>query len=120
MITFTGKEPWLSIPVEKLEWGDLPSEFEARSKAICVLALRQYQYDAYLRTEHWHSVRESALKRFRGQCICGKNAVDVHHLNYDRKGFEHPEDVVALCRSCHKIWHETWTLQARESLELTA
>jgi hypothetical protein len=25
--------------------------------------------------------------------------------------------VIALCRECHTLWHETWTLQAKAGLE---
>ena len=115
-IEFTGKEPWLSIPVEKLKWGDLPQDFASRSRAICILVLREMSYVEYLQTEHWHNVRLRAIKRHLNQCICGQDAMDAHHVDYSRKGFERPDDVVALCRGCHFTWHETWRLQGRSSL----
>ncbi len=117
---FTGKEPWLKIPVENLTWEDLPKDEAGKSAAICVLVLRSMPYAEYLQTEHWSEVRLAAIRRYLNQCLCGKDAKDAHHVNYDRKGFERPEDVVALCRECHTRWHETWTLQAKASLQLTA
>lgn len=113
---FTGTESWLKIPIKDLTWDDLPRDFEGRSAAICILALREMPYSEYLQTEHWHQVRLAAIRRHLNQCLCGKDAKDVHHVNYDRKGFEKPEDVVALCRECHQRWHETWVLQAKSGL----
>ncbi len=111
---FSGDESWLKIPVAALKMSDLPRDYWP---AIIVLALRQMPYEEYLETTHWSAVRLRAINRYRGQCLCGKDAVDAHHINYDRKGFEHPEDVVALCRPCHTLWHETWVLQAKAGLE---
>ena len=110
---FTGKEAWLKIPVDMLTWNDLPVP---PVDALMVLALRQMPYREYLRTEHWHAVRQRARAQVNWQCLCHRPAMDVHHVNYDRKGFEWPEDVIALCRECHTRWHQTWKLQARESL----
>jgi hypothetical protein len=31
--------------------------------------------------------------------------LDVHHKSYARRGFEQAEDVVVLCRDCHKRHH---------------
>lgn len=114
---FTGDEAWLKIPIADLPWEDLPKEFDARSRAICILALREMPYSEYLQTEHWHQVRLRAIKRYLNQCLCGQDAREAHHVSYERRGFERPEDVVALCRACHKLWHETWLLQAKAGLE---
>lgn len=66
--------------------------------------LRRMPYVAYLRTVHWQQVREDALARagFRCQkCRRGDRTLDVHHINYDNRGDEAPEDLVVLCRGCH-------------------
>jgi hypothetical protein len=36
----------------------------------------------------------------------------VHHRSYARLGFEQPEDVVVLCRSCHTRHHRVLALDA--------
>jgi len=113
---FTGKEIWLTIPVDMLTWNDLPVP---PGDALMVLCLRQMPYREYLRTEHWSAVRQRALTRYNRQCMCCQDAVDVHHVNYDHKGFEWQQDVIALCRECHTRWHQTWQLQARASLAST-
>lgn len=110
----TGDEPWLNRkPDEPIEWSEIQIE---PALAICILALREMPYRDYLKTYHWDGIRRRAMGRYNGQCLCCKNAVDGHHTNYSRKGFERIEDVVALCRACHAKWHETWNLQIKESL----
>lgn len=114
MHTFTGKESWLNKPLEELTWDDLPDD---RNRAIGILALRSMPYNEYLQTNHWRDVRKIAFKKYIGQCLCGQNARDVHHISYERKGFEGPEDVVALCRECHERWHATWKIRIGNELK---
>lgn len=118
MKRFTGEEAWLAIPVDRLQWSDLPSDFRQRSRAVCILALRQMAYAEYLQTAHWHFIRRRTMRLAGWLCrLCSQPARDVHHLTYDRKGMEHPQDVMALCRACHDTWHRTWALQARAGME---
>jgi len=66
--------------------------------------IRRMPYAAYLQTAHWQQVREDALARagYRcHQCRSGDGMLDVHHVRYDNRGDEAPEDVVVLCRGCH-------------------
>lgn len=51
--------------------------------------------------------RQVALDRSRGFCEdCGaRRPLDVHHRTYKRIGNERPEDLVAVCRRCHKERH---------------
>jgi 5-methylcytosine-specific restriction endonuclease McrA len=69
---------------------------------------RQRDYRRYLRSELWKQNRAPALERARGLCEdCGAaRDLDVHHRTYARKGAEHPEDLVALCRPCHTARHK--------------
>jgi 5-methylcytosine-specific restriction endonuclease McrA len=71
--------------------------------------LRRLPYREYLRTAHWHRVRELALERAR--CVCAlcpaTDRLQVHHRNYARRGFEQPEDVIVLCEDCHGRHHAT-------------
>lgn len=64
-------------------------------------------YQAYLMSPEWRVNRQPALDRAKGICErCHKAAVrNVHHLTYERVGHELPEDLIALCRSCHKRMH---------------
>jgi 5-methylcytosine-specific restriction endonuclease McrA len=36
---------------------------------------------------------------------CGDKAVQVHHLTYERVGYELPGDLMAVCLSCHGKEH---------------
>lgn len=108
----TGDEAWLDTGWDgNVHEGPVPWAI-----AFPILYLRALPYKEYLQTTHWFWIRRRAIERYRGQCLCGKDAVDAHHTNYKRKGFERPEDVVALCRPCHVTWHDTWELQIKESL----
>lgn len=76
--------------------------------------LREMPYREYLLTDHWRAVREATLRRAHWSCrMCGGKAWQAHHLTYERRGEELPEDTVALCDACHKMWHETWQLRVR-------
>ena len=68
---------------------------------------RQRQYRRYLRTEGWKQRRRVALDRAAGFCEdCGaRTKLEVHHRTYKRKGTERPEDLVAVCHSCHDERH---------------
>ncbi len=65
------------------------------------------EYEAYLATPEWRMRREQAIARTKGSCeICGEIATDVHHLTYRNIGAELSEDLMPVCRICHKIIHK--------------
>lgn len=37
--------------------------------------------------------------------ICGKKAVDIHHINGRGKGMDVISNLIALCRDCHNACH---------------
>lgn len=65
------------------------------------------RYEAYRRTASWQRRRQCVFTRARGTCeVCGvQNAVEVHHLTYERVGQEMLSDLVAVCRACHDKLH---------------
>ncbi len=65
-------------------------------------------YKDYLRTEHWETKKLEALERSHHKCqICGgTERLEVHHNTYENKGNEKPEDLIVLCKKCHKINHK--------------
>ena len=69
---------------------------------------RQREYQQYLRSPGWKLRRQVALDRAGGFCedCAVRSNFDVHHKTYKRKGNERPEDLVAVCRQCHKARHE--------------
>ena len=67
-----------------------------------------YRY-VYLNSYRWQiDVRPAMLEYAEYRCqSCGaRNTVlDVHHITYDRLGFESAEDLEVLCRDCHEAEH---------------
>jgi len=67
------------------------------------------EYHSYLRSYKWRSKAEQCKRRAKYRCqLCGREDIplDAHHNNYDNLGDEKPEDLIALCRRCHREWHE--------------
>jgi 5-methylcytosine-specific restriction endonuclease McrA len=52
--------------------------------------------------------RAKALAEGGHKCrICAAtSALEVHHNTYERLGHERPADLIVLCRSCHKLFHD--------------
>lgn len=61
------------------------------------------EYERYIHSAQW---RQTADKRLEMDnhlcCVCGGSATDVHHLTYDRFRNEAMDDLVSLCRKCHR------------------
>jgi 5-methylcytosine-specific restriction endonuclease McrA len=76
----------------------------AHTEYLCSLP-----YKEYLESDHWLKLRELCLIRSRyhcENCRTNKTTLHVHHITYDNKGNEKPEDLVVLCRICHKLQHQ--------------
>jgi len=73
---------------------------------------RKQDYSRYLRSGDWLVQREKAWMRAEWKCEgChadyDEKTATVHHKTYERFGSELPEDLMALCWSCHNaIDHE--------------
>lgn len=70
-------------------------------------------YEWYLNSEQWKHIRKVVSERDRSTCqnckrrwLDGETTFDVHHLTYERRGQERPEDLQLLCRKCHDATHE--------------
>jgi 5-methylcytosine-specific restriction endonuclease McrA len=62
----------------------------------------------YLKTPEWRALRNRVLIQAGNRCqVCGPTdkPLDVHHNSYERYGDELLEDLVALCRECHEMYH---------------
>jgi hypothetical protein len=64
-------------------------------------------YEDYLQTEHWQTMRRLALEASDGACALCDSAADleVHHRTYARLGHERLRDLVVLCAECHGRHH---------------
>lgn len=67
-------------------------------------------YSEQLKDKRWRIRRVEILKRDSHTCqICGYlgAGVNVHHRKYTGMAWEAPnEDLITLCKSCHKITHK--------------
>ncbi len=66
----------------------------------------QKWYYGYLESRMWKNKRDWILKKNNYKCErCGKEAKFIHHKTYERVGYEKPEDLMAVCLSCHGKEH---------------
>jgi hypothetical protein len=65
---------------------------------------RRWRYDRYMRSTAWREKRIEALARAGWRCQrCRRLATEVHHVTYARLGHEWPDDLEALCDTCHPV-----------------
>ncbi len=72
-----------------------------------VIQLKEMPYDEFLQTNEWTYTAENAKARYGGKCALDDShpAEDAHHRTYVRRGRELADDVIPLCRACHKKFH---------------
>ncbi len=67
------------------------------------------KYHKFLQSSYWQDVRFKVLDRDNNTCqYCGATtSLQVHHLTYEHHGeeMEYLEDLIALCKDCHKKEH---------------
>lgn len=65
------------------------------------------EYSVYMGTQQWRCRRSEVIMRQRFRCYdCGcEEPLQVHHTTYAHLGDEWPEEMEALCRSCHHRRH---------------
>ncbi|MDQ2981939.1 MAG: HNH endonuclease [Actinomycetota bacterium] len=73
--------------------------------------LRTMPYRLYLQTPEWAERARRARERALHRCsVCNRDdPLEVHHRTYERRGAEREDDVIALCSTCHGLFHE-WRL----------
>jgi len=65
-------------------------------------------YADYLEQAEWKSTRAIVLARAEYKCeMCDEadEPLHVHHRRYGRRGCERLQDLKALCRTCHELFH---------------
>lgn len=73
-----------------------------------LIRLKTMPYKEYLQTEHWQRLRQQTLRRQHFMCqLCNsRKKLHVHHRTYKNRGEEQPWDLIVLCESCHRKFHE--------------
>lgn len=66
------------------------------------------RYADYLQTPEWNARRKAMLRAAGYRCmVCNRERVtNVHHRTYERRGTEHPSDLIVLCDECHLLFHQ--------------
>lgn len=68
-------------------------------------------YNSYLQSDQWKQRARACYERAAWKCeLCGMpvsqtHSIQAHHLTYERVGHELPQDLIALCKTCHQRQH---------------
>lgn len=65
-------------------------------------------YESFLASPEWQDIRDKVVARAAGRCqICNSSKkIQVHHRSYHNAwGEEDLSDLIAMCSSCHFIFH---------------
>jgi hypothetical protein len=90
----------------KNNWDKVSLNFTASYDEI-LNTLKYMPYEEYLQTDHWLHFRDETLKWAQNKCqLCNdtKN-LHVHHKTYENRGRETFNDVIVLCKDCHRKFH---------------
>lgn len=80
---------------------------QPKKKVEKPLSRHQKAYLKYLESEHWAQIKLDlyAVRGFQCEVCFSTRSIQVHHKTYERIGREEPQDVILLCRPCHKKAH---------------
>lgn len=72
----------------------------------CIVA-PDWDYELYLKSKEWEQRRQEYFSKNGYKCnVCGsQHIIQLHHLNYNRLGYEKDSDLICLCSECHKLLH---------------
>src|SRR4030095_3538534 len=77
-------------------------------------------YDSYLTSDAWYRLVAEVLRLPQYECyICLRTRpLRAHHKTYARLGRERLSDLVVLCDTCHRKFHESLPQLTREQRAL--
>lgn len=66
----------------------------------------EVSWSKYIKSPEWKR-RADAKRRGAGHrceyCNLAAKVLEVHHLTYERLGYEEDDDLVVLCKACHAV-----------------
>lgn len=73
-----------------------------------IIQLKEMPYDEYLQTDEWRRKADACKQRYGNTCALDNThtADHAHHRTYQRRGREHPNDLIPLCAACHTHHHK--------------
>ncbi len=66
-------------------------------------------YEDYIHSDHWSDLRLRVFNKANRRCeACNlpKKNLQGHHLNYRNLIDCTEDDIMALCQTCHELWHQ--------------
>jgi len=75
-------------------------------------------YQDYMRSEDWKERAEEFKDKAGNKCsLCGSiEKIQVHHKHYRSLGFEKEEDIIVVCDTCHKKFHNIMAKEKKGKL----
>lgn len=68
------------------------------------------KYLEYLNSNEWKKIRRQKAKEQNYKCeICGvevKKGFNIHHKSYEHLGKERMNELLFVCKDCHKVVHK--------------
>jgi hypothetical protein len=85
-----------------------PAEYLAQQISNSGLSKKDWYWQVYLKSDHWHDIRTTALENANHRCKnCGCGGpLDVDHIRYKSIYNVTQDDLQVLCRKCHNAEHE--------------
>jgi hypothetical protein len=61
-------------------------------------------YLARITSDEWYELKRELIEERGDDCEeCGRRLpLEMHHLTYERLGYEDPDDLKLLCKECHE------------------
>lgn len=99
-----------NYPKYSPNWRCASKTKSSKIKRLKLLPSNRKEYYEYIQSEKWKTL-SGTFKKQAGNCCqhCGcdgkSNILDIHHVSYENFGNESYEDILVLCRDCHKKVH---------------
>jgi len=84
------------------------SEYLTSNRELGAKRYKKTDYSSYMQSPKWQEIREIRLFVDSNKCqSCGNGEqLQVHHITYKRLGNEDIDDLVTVCKQCHKELHD--------------
>ena len=78
------------------------NEYDTRDNLLFQLGFSNYR--DYLASEIWKAIRVKTLRKYPSCAVCGRKAVQVHHVKYTLDVLSGKSDkwLLSVCRTCHE------------------
>jgi len=80
------------------------------NKALFIPQSYKERYKEYMDSVYWARRKEEWYAKFTKTCWACHSVenIHLHHVSYERMGFERDDDLVSLCKTCHGELHDKY------------